>query len=167
MELQMHRHDWQRRWPDWTVAAASGFVAGAVLMVLELLWATSLGGESPWQISRRVAAILLGPQTLESTAFSAGVVALALLTHYVLGIAFGIVLAVVIAGFSYDTSPLMIHTLGAVFGFGLYLFNFHGMSQFFPWMAELRGWSTLIAHLVFGMTAAFLYWKFDRHLADR
>ncbi|MEW6703983.1 MAG: hypothetical protein AB1430_03940 [Pseudomonadota bacterium] len=167
MELQLHRHDWRRRWPDWTVAAAAGFVAGAVLMVLELLWATTVSGESPWQLLRMVAAIAMGPQTLEAGTFSVGVAAVALLTHYLLGVVFALVLAVVIAGFSYDTSATMIHTLGALFGFGLYLFNFHGMSQFFPWMADLRGWSTLIAHLVFGMTAAFLYWKFDRHFTDR
>jgi hypothetical protein len=167
MELQMHRHDWERRWPDWTAAAVAGFVAGAVLMVLELLWAATMSGESPWMISRMVAAITMGPGTLDSGAFSLGVVAVAMLTHYVLGVVFATILAIVIAGFHYDTSAAMMVALGAVFGFGLYLFNFHGMSLFFPWMAELRGWATLIAHLVFGMTAAVLYWKFDRHFTDR
>jgi hypothetical protein len=168
MELEMHRHDWARRWPDWTAAAVAGFVAGAVLMVVELLWsATVSGGDSPWRLLRMVAAIVMGPDTLQASHFSIGVTAVALITHYVLGVAFAMVLGIVIAGFHYETSAGMMETLGAVFGFGLYLFNFHGMSLFFPWMAELRSWSTLIAHLVFGMVAAFLYWKFDRHFTDR
>jgi hypothetical protein len=167
MELQMHPHDWARRWPDWTAAAVAGFVAGAVLMVLELLWAATLGSESPWRLSRMVAALTMGPGVLEASTFSVGVAVVALLTHYVLGIGFAVILAAVVAGFHYETSAAMMETLGAVSGFVLYLFNFHGMSMFFPWMADLRGWSTLIAHLVFGMTAAFLYWKFDRHFTDR
>jgi hypothetical protein len=45
----------------------------------------------------------------------------------------------------------------------LYLLNFYGMTRFFPWFAELRGAPTVITHLIFGITAAFLYWKFNRH----
>jgi hypothetical protein len=167
MELELHPHDWARRSPDWTAAAVAGFVAGAVLMVVELLWSATVSGDSPWRISRMIAAIAMGPETLQSSAFSIGVVGVAMLTHYILGVLFATVLALVIAGFHYETSAGMMETLGALFGVGLYFFNFHGMSYFFPWMADLRSWSTLIAHLVFGMVAAFLYWKFDRHFTDR
>ena len=42
----------------------------------------------------------------------------------------------------------------AGFGFVLYLFNFHLLSAFVPWFAELRGWGTLFAHMAFGTVAA-------------
>jgi hypothetical protein len=44
----------------------------------------------------------------------------------------------------------------------VYTINFHLMTPVLPWFAELRGWSTLIAHLVFGVTVALLYWRLAR-----
>jgi len=171
MELQIQSHQWRRRLPDWPAAVGSGLVAGAVLMVLELLWSatvsTSVGGGNPWRTSHQIAAMLLGPQTLQSSAFSFGVIAVALATHYVLGVVFAIILAVIIDGFHYESSPGMLQLFGVVFGAALYLLNFHGMSNFFPWIAELRGWATFIGHLVFGLTVALTYPALERHRADR
>jgi len=80
----------------------------------------------------------------------------------VLGIVMGMILAAIIAPFHLDSSAGMILLTGAVFGVIVYLFNFYGMEQIFPWFAELRGWPTLVAHLIFGMTAAAMYWKLER-----
>ena len=164
MELQLHLHRWERREPDWSAAAVSGFAAGAVLMVLELLWAAAMSTAGPWRISQLVAAVLLGPGALQGPAdsFSAGVVGVALATHYALGIVFGMVLGVISAGFHYDTSPSVLAIVGVAFGALLYLFSFHGVAQFFPWLTELRGWTTFIAHLIFGVTASLLYWALAR-----
>jgi len=142
--------------------------AGAVLMVLELFWAATMHTAGPWRIPHMVAAIVMGSDLVmaQSFAFSVGVVAVALLTHYVLGIAFGLLLGFIIAGFHYEASAGMMQVFGVGFGVALYVLNFYGMSQFFPWFAELRGWSTLIAHLVFGITASLLYWKLARPGAD-
>lgn len=168
MELQMQLHQWERRAPDWRAAAAAGFAAGAVLMVLELIWAASMHMEGPWRIPHMVAAMVLGPGILERTPheFNLGVVSIALITHYLLGILFGVVLGAIIAGFHYETSLGMIQTIGAVFGFVLYLVNFHLVSFFLPWFTELRGWGTLMAHLAFGVIAAVLYWKLARPSAE-
>lgn|SRR5687768_14898401 len=155
MELQIQSHEWRSRRPDWAAAAAAGLVGGAVLMVLDLLW--SVGSGSPWRTSHLVAAIVLGQDTLQSSAFSIGVVALALAVHYVLGVLFGLALATIIAGFYYESNPGVLEVLGMLFGAALYLLNFHGLSNFFPWMAELRGWAAFIAHLVFGLTVAMAY----------
>ena len=159
MELQLHLHRWERREPDWAAAAVAGFAAGAVLMVLELVWAAMMGSSGPWRISQLVAALVLGPDTLQAPgdSFNATVVGVALVTHYVLGVAFGVVLGLLITGFHYDTSPGVMAIIGAGFGAVLYLLNFHGVAQFFPWLAELRGWSTVVAHLIFGITASLLY----------
>ncbi|MCM5678062.1 hypothetical protein M8A51_00775 [Schlegelella sp. S2-27] len=164
MELHAHSHShhWVRRTPDWRAAAVAGFAAGAILMVLELFWSAWGTGGSPWEISHMIAAIVAGPGSLGSPGFDLGVVALALVTHYVLGIAFGLVLAAVMAPFRLDSSAGMALTIGGAFGVLLYLVNFFVLAAWFPWFAEIRGAATLIAHLIFGMSAAFLYWKLER-----
>jgi hypothetical protein len=52
--------------------------------------------------------------------------------------------------------------VGLVFGVLLYVLSFHVATQAFGWLAELRGWTTLLAHLIFGVTASLLYWKLAR-----
>jgi hypothetical protein len=131
-------------------------------MVLELIWSILPPGTSPWLVSHKIAAIVLGPDTLQSSDFSIGVVALALATHYVLGIAFGIVLAAIIAPFHFDSSTGMLVLVGAVFGALIYLFDFYGMAHAFNWFVDMRGWETFVAHLVFGITAALMYWQLER-----
>ena len=163
MEL-MHSHRWERRVPDWKVAAVSGFVAGAVLMVLELLWATLAGDGNPWLASHMVAAIVMGPDVLQSVDFSLPIVIVALVTHYILGIAFGLILAGIIVPYRLDSSIGMVLVTGAVFGLVLYLFNFYGMVRMFEWFAEMRGAATFVAHLIFGMVAAAMYWKLEQPL---
>ncbi len=162
MELHMHSHRWEHRSPDWTVAAVSGFAAGAVLMVLELLWSTIIMGSDPWETSHMIAAITMGQAALQSTDFNLMVVAVALCTHYVLGIAFSLILAAIIVPFRFDSSLGMVLLTGAVFGLVLYLFNFYGMVQFFSWFADMRGWATLSAHVIFGLIAAAMYWKLEQ-----
>ncbi|MDB5762130.1 MAG: hypothetical protein JWQ21_1125 [Herminiimonas sp.] len=166
MELQMHSHRLERRAPNWLAAAVSGFAAGAVLMVLELLWSTMVLGISPWGTSHMIASIVMGRDALQATEFSFSVVAMALIIHYVLGIIFGMVLATIIAAFHLDSSVGMVLLTGAVFGLALYLFNFYGMAQFFSWFAGMRTWSTLAAHLIFGMTAGILYWQLEDRSAE-
>ncbi len=159
MELPMHSHRWAPHVPNWPVAAVAEFTAGAVMMVLELLWSALVVGASPWTISHMVAAIVMGPGVLQSADFSFNLVALALATHYVLGVAFGIVLSAIIASLRLDSSARMVVLIGAAFGLALYVLNFYGMVRFFPWFAGIRGWATVAPHLVFGTTAALMYWK--------
>ena len=36
------------------------------------------------------------------------------------------------------------------------------MTEWMPWFIEMRGWATFLAHLVFGLVAALLYWRLRR-----
>ena len=162
MELHLHSHRLEARAPDWMAAMASGFLAGAILMVLELLWSTNQLGVSPWATSHLVAAMVLGRDVLSSTDFVLSVVAVALMTHYLLGILFGVILAAIIAPFHFDSSPKLAVVIGSLFGVALYMTNFYGMAYFFPWMIEARGWFALTAHLIFGISTAWLYCKIER-----
>lgn len=171
MELRLRLHHWEGRSPDLLAAAVAGIAAGAVLMVLELLWAGLMMSESPWRISQFVAAITLGPYSVlhaPAHVFDPTTVGIALATHYVLGISFGLVLGAVVAGYHYDDdTKVSLPVIGALFGAVLYLFNFFALTEVFPWFAELRAWGTFAAHLVFGITAAVLYGKLAQYRQQR
>lgn len=154
---------------DWLAAAVSGFAAGAVLMVLDLLWSTIFNPEGPWRTSHMIAPIFSGAVDSLQAAdyrFSFGVVSIALFTHYALGIVFGLVLATLLAQLRLDTDPLKALAAGAVMGCLLYLINFGLLTAFFPWLAQLRGVATMAAHVVFGCVAAVLYWRLKRIAAE-
>ncbi len=165
MEDRLRLPRWTRGEPDWSAAAVAGFAAGALLMVIELLWATVMSSAGPWRISQLIAALVLGTGTLQPSAggFDVVVVAVALATHYAAGISFGMAAAFIGAGFHYDTRPTVMAVMGAAFGAALYVFSFHFATLVFPWLTELRGWTTLAAHLIFGITGALMY----RQLARR
>ena len=91
---------------------------------------------------------------------------MALVTHYVLGVAFAMALAVVVAMVHGERSAGSIEALGMAFGALLYFVAFHLMTAWMPWFVEMRGWATFIAHLVFGLAAAVLYWRLRRRGAD-
>lgn len=161
MEL-MHSHRWDRPLPDWRAAIVSGFVAGAVVMVLELLWSTLVNDGNPWQTVHMVAAIVMGQDVLQPIDFSLPVVVVALVTHYVLGIVFGLILAGIVAPYHFDARMSTVLATGAVFGVVLYLVNFYGMAHIFDWFVAMRGVETCVAHVIFGMVAAAAYLKLEK-----
>lgn len=167
MELQVQSHRWESRMPDWPAAVAAGLVAGALAMVIDLLWTTLIMGVNPWHTSYQVAAMVMGPDLLQgpTQAFSLGIVATALLVHYALGIVFGCIVAFIVTGFHYEGSLPMLEIIGALFGMALYFVNFYGFVSLFPWVAEMRSGAYFFEHFVFGMAAAMVYWKLARRSA--
>ena len=154
----------QRHATDWIAAAVAGFAAGAVLMVLDLVWSALFNPGGPWRTSHMIAPIFLGENAVPASGgeFAIGVVTIALATHYALGIVFGLVLAAAMVQFGLDETPMKGVGAGAVFGAVLYVVNFDLMVVFFPWLAELRGADTLAAHILFGCVAGLLYWRLKR-----
>src|SRR5437868_11978102 len=114
MDHSLHLNRWHYRRPDWLAAVVAGLAGGAVLMVLELLWTAATNDIGPWRASQLVAAIVLGPGVLETSAatFQANVVGTALVTHYALGVVFGLVFGVVATGFGFERQ------VPAALGFG-------------------------------------------------
>ncbi|RDK09955.1 hypothetical protein [Cupriavidus lacunae] len=163
MELHMQSHRYTHRWPDWRAAALAGLVAGLVFLVLDLL-AAMLMGASVWKTLTMIGAILLGPDVLAQPAtFQVSVLLAAVVVHFALSVVFALILATIMAPFHFDSSVGMASVVGALFGLGLLLVNFYGMTAVFPWFAEARGWVTAIAHIVFGLVAADSYLKLERH----
>lgn len=165
MELRMkpllQSHRWVAREPDWTVAAIAGFGAGGILMLLELAFAVAMGAD-PWRAPRLIAAMLLGDGVLQGAGYNLPVLVAALVVHYLLGIFFGCVLAALVAPFHLDSSLALVLAVGALFGVGLYLFNFYVIAGVLTWFEELRGWTTLLGHMVFGIVAAGIYRQLER-----
>jgi hypothetical protein len=161
MELRLRWGALSRR-TDLAAAAVAGFAAAAALMVLELLWAavTSLG--DPWMVSRSIAAMVLGQDVLRATEFSAMVVAIALVIHYLLGIIFGLAVAAVLSPHVGEWGLREALAAGAFLGVGLYVLSFHLMTFVFPWFIDLRGGAAFTAHVLFGMATAGLYHRFER-----
>jgi hypothetical protein len=153
---------------DWTAAAVSGLAAGAILMVLDLIWSALFHPEGPWRISHMIAPIFTRTAPPEEGyVFSVGVVAIALATHYVLGVVFGVLMAMVMTQLRLDTRPDFAVATGAILGVVLYILNFEVLAGLlFPWLVSLRGWETLSAHGLFGIVAALLYWKFNRNAVE-
>lgn len=161
MELHLGNRHWEAHAPDWPAALIAGFLAGALLMILELLWAVS-GGNDPWLVAHKVAGITLGQNVATTSEFSIRVIATALITHYLLGMLFGCILAAILSAFRLDDSPGMAFGIGAAFGIVIYIFNFYVMAKAYPWFVEMRTLETFIGHVIFGMTAGFAYWKMRR-----
>lgn len=151
--------------PDWIAALVAGIVAGAVLMVLSLLWSATDMTSHPWILARRIAAITMGQQVLGKADFSATIVAVMALTHYGLGVIFALILSVIVAALHFESSPGKVVVVGALFGLALYLVNFYLLADFFPWFVDMRGGVTLLAHLIFGMLTAGVYWKLEKNSA--
>lgn len=164
MDTLLGLHTWKWRATDWTAAAVSGFAAGAVLMVLDLLWSAMFHPDGPWRTSHMIAPIFTGVDSLPASGydFSVRVVAIALVTHYVLGIVFGLVIGALLVQLKLDSSPGMALVAGATLGALLYLINFELLVGFFPWLVALRGTETVAAHVVFGVVAALLYCRLKR-----
>jgi hypothetical protein len=158
---------WKWRATDWTAAAVAGLAAGAVLMVLDLLWSSTFNPAGPWRTSHMIAPIFTGRagDAFHYT-FSVGVVSIALATHYALGVVFGLALAWIMAQLHLDDVPERAAIAGAVLGSLLYLLNFGILVRFFPWLVDLRGWDTYAAHIVFGVVAGLLYWRLKRTGAE-
>ena len=72
----------------------------------------------------------------------------------------------VMAPFSFDSSVGMASLVGALFGVAVYLVNFYGMTQLFPWFAQARGWTSFMAHIVFGLVAADAYLRLERKVGE-
>ncbi|MDQ6831079.1 MAG: hypothetical protein M3081_19630 [Gemmatimonadota bacterium] len=148
---------------DWSAAAWAGIIAGLVFMALEMMMVAAFLGNSPWGPPRMIAAIVMGKGVLpmpggSPPTFDAGVLAAAMMVHFVLSIIFAMILAFAIAGRTYGAAL----AIGAVTGLLLYLVNFYLFTGIFPWFAMARNWVTIFSHVAFGLVAAMVYWKLSR-----
>lgn len=107
-----------------------------------------------WGPPRMIAAIVLGESALPPPAtFSAGIVAIAMLVHFALSIVYTLIASLLIYRWSSGAAV----SVGLLYGLALYVVNFYGFTEVFPWFAMARNWVSIFAHLVFGVVTAWSY----------
>jgi hypothetical protein len=152
---------------DVRAAVYAGVAAGILATIVQIvLWAifTEALPAIFFRDSRFAAAIVLGRGVLPPPAsFDAGIVLIATLVHFALAIAYGLMLAWLIA----RLRPVASLLAGAAFGLCVYAVNMYGFATVFPWFASSRDWITAATHLVFGMVSAGVYRLAARARADR
>ena len=135
--------------------AAFGAAVGSTVAEL-LLWRI-VGDDAMHNLlrdARLTAAIAMGRRALgSSSGFDPVIIGVATLVHAALSLAYAAVLAKAIRGLS--LGPALV--VGGVFGLVLYGVNLYGFTAIFPWFVQVRGGITLIAHVVFGITAAAVH----------
>jgi uncharacterized membrane protein YagU involved in acid resistance len=129
--------------------AVAGLVAGVVFLIVEMALVPTVGGGELWGPPRMMGAIALGEDVLPPPAtFDAGIVAVGMIVHFALSAVLGVIFA--IAAGALKLSRAMSILAGAVFGLIVYVVNFYGFTELFPWFAMARNAITIFAHLVFG-----------------
>ena len=151
---------------DARAAIVAGLAAGTLASVAQIaLW--WFVGASPllrlWRDARLTAAIVLGAGALSAAGNPALVMSTATLLHYGLSGVYALLLAWIIGARSWRAAL----TIGIAFGMALFVINLYGFTLMFPWFAAVRDWITLVAHGVFGLSAAACYRALTRFKSDR
>lgn len=139
---------------------AAGIAAGiSSTLAQAVVWlASGRFPETLFRDARLAAAIVMGRSVLPPpSTFDAPAMIIASLVHFALSVAYGLLL-----GAAIRERRVSAAAAGTVFGLALYAVNLHGFTLLFPWFAQARTWDTLLAHLVFGWTAAWVYRRLSR-----
>lgn len=148
---------------NWGAAVAAGIVAGILATGVQVfLWWAFLDA-LPWMLyrdARLTAAILMGREVLPPpVTFGWDVMIVATFIHFVISIAYSLILACLISRLGMMLSLLA----GSTYGLILYGINMYGVTIIFPWFSEVRDWITILTHIVFGISMAGTYKAFARH----
>nr|WP_321863270.1 sodium:proline symporter [Burkholderia cenocepacia] len=135
----------------------AAFAAAVGSTVIELLLWAITGDDAVQNLfrdARLTAAIVMGRSGLgASGGFDPLVMGVATLVHALLSLVYAAVLARLVRSLS--LLPALF--AGGAFGLLLYGVNLYGFTAIFPWFIPVRGAITLVAHLIFGITAAAVY----------
>lgn len=136
----------------------SGLISGVIFIVLLMSLFTIFTGISGWAPINMIAGIVMGRNLIMPLhEIDPGTAVTGFLIHFVLSAIYGTVLVSLIR----KTGKIAAVFIGLVFGLALYLINFYGFTEIFPWFAEARNWATILTHLIFGTSAAYTYKVFQ------
>jgi hypothetical protein len=148
---------------NWSAAVGAGIAAGVIATGVQItLWWMFLDALPSilYRDARLTAAILMGQEVLPPPAtFDWKVMIVASFIHFVISIAYSVILACLISRFGMMLSLLA----GSIYGLILYGVNMYGVTLVFPWFAEVRDWITVLTHVVFGISIAGTYKALARH----
>jgi hypothetical protein len=112
-------------------------------------------GQGPWQLPKRLAGVIIGPNAKNG---GAGVIAFGLLLHFVLSAGFGTLFAIVVDNLTHE-----FWMTGVAYALTLWVLNFWG-AQITPGGRELMetktSWLSPIAHIAYGGVMAAIALRF-------
>lgn len=139
---------------DWRAALWAGLIAGAVLLVLNMVLITVVIGGNGWIFIHYIASLVMGEGVVAPPiTFDPLVTVVALVVHFALSLIFALILAIII----HRWGLLVGIVLGGVFGLALYAINIYALTVFFPWFFAMNHWTYIVAHIVFGAVAGGVY----------
>ncbi|MQA92837.1 MAG: hypothetical protein GEU90_21875 [Gemmatimonas sp.] len=143
----------------WRAAAWSGIVAGVVFLALEMILWPLTGLGSPWEPVRMIAAILIGPSVLPPPAsFNGPIFLAALFVHFSLSVFYAVSYAVFCALVLRARLERLTALAQGLFGLIIYVVNFYGFVELFPWFVEARNGISILVHIAWGIV---LPWAYD------
>lgn len=138
--------------------ALAGLIAAVVFMMMEM-GLVALAGDSPWGPPRMIAAIAMGEGVLPPPAtFDLTVLMAAMAIHLLLSVVIGVAFAFAVS----SLGLVMTLLAGAVLGLGLYVVNFYGFTEIFPWFAMARNAISIVSHIAFGVVLGLSYRRLAR-----
>lgn len=144
----------RKRITRWGKGAIAGIIAGTLSLAVEMALIKVFGSGNMWDPLRLSASITLGNRAVAtSTPFTFDILFTGMMMHFLLAIFFTVVLGMLIR----KLKPAAAILAGAGFGLLIYFFAFYGLTAFYPWVANSRNWIAIVAHLIFGMSAAWIY----------
>lgn len=145
----------------WVAVLYAAVVAGIVSTIMQLLLWWIFWDALPailYRDARFAAAIIIGQEVLPPPeTFDWQVMFIAIEIHFILSIVYVIILSQLLDRLKLKSSLIM----GGVYGLALFTINMYGFVILFPWFGETRDWITVIAHIIFGVSAAGVYKAFS------
>lgn len=139
---------------DWGAALRAGVIAGLFFLLTNLILPAAIFGVSGWVLIRQIASIALGEAILPPPAtFVGSGLVVALCIHFVLSIAFAMLIAYVVHRGGMITGIVG----GALLGLALYAINVYSLTVIYPWFFTMRNWVFLLSHVLFGALAGGIY----------
>jgi hypothetical protein len=143
---------------DWRAGALAGVIAGLAFLMLEMFLVWMVEGQSPWGPPHMMAAMVLGSDVLPLMGtwapFDMTIVMTAMMIHFPLAIAYGLVGAWLMHRFDWAGAI----TVGASLGLAIYIVNFYLIApMMFPWFEMGRNWIGAFSHIVFGVIVGVAY----------
>ena len=144
----------RRRITRWIKGAWTGLIAGTLFLAVQMLLAAVFSKGGVWDALRLSASVALGSQAVATAVpMSFRIFIMGLFVHFLLSIWYAVVLGMLISNLKPATAALV----GAGFGLLLYFVHFYGLTHFYPWIVDARNWIAIVAHLMFGISAAWVY----------
>jgi hypothetical protein len=141
----------------WVAVLYAAIVAGIVSTIVQLLLWWAFWDALPgilYRDARFAAAIIMGQEALPPPeTFDWQVMFIATGIHFILSIVYVIMLSQLIDRLKLKSSLIM----GGLYGLALFTINMYGFVILLPWFVETRDWITVVAHIIFGVSAAGVY----------